>query len=382
VAQPRTQFARVGDVNVGFQVFGEGPIDLVWIWGLASNIETIWEEPSYAAFLRRLGEFARVIVFDRRGSGVSDREGTASTPTLEERVEDVLTVLDAAGSTRAAAFGISEGGALAAVLAATHPERVERIVIYGTMARFLRDADHPWGWMDGAHLATFLEETRATWGTTEGGRDAVRRWAPSMVDDEQFTDWVSRQRRQSVSRGAIGPLLWGSVTAYDLVDVFPAVHVPTLVLHRTGDALIPIAQARWIAEQIPGARFVELPGNDHYPFVGDADGVLAEIEMFVGGGRDPRPRDRRLLTIAVTEVVSSARNLEHLRDDSWRELLAAHDRMTRTHLARFGGEELKRTGEGFVATFDGPARAIRCVLGVLDAAERLGLALPRRRAHR
>ncbi len=375
MSSPRTQFARAGDVNVGFQVLGDGPTDLLWIWGLASNVETVWEEPSYAAFLRRLAEFTRVILYDRRGSGVSDREGLTTTPTLEERVEDALAVLDAARSTRASALGISEGGVLAAVLGATHPDRIDRLVIYGTMARFRRDAQHPWGWLDDEQLADRLEHMRRTWGLSEHADEVVRQWAPSMAGDERFADWVAKQRRLSVSRAAIGPLLWGSVSAYDIVDVFPAVHVPTLVLHRGDDPMIPVAQGRWIAEQIPNAHFVELPGADHYPFIGDAEAVLAEIEQFLVAGQTPRPRDRRLLTIMVGQVASSTRDAGRLGDDAWRELMANHDQVVRDHLSRFDGHELKRSGDGFVATFDGPARAIRCALGILDGADRVGPAL-------
>jgi pimeloyl-ACP methyl ester carboxylesterase len=372
--QTQPKYARAGDVNIAYQVVGDGPVDLVWAYGLASSIEVFWEEPSFAAFFRRLSEFSRLILFDRRGCGASDREGTTVTPTLEERMDDVIAVLDAVGSERASIFGVSEGGALAALFAATHPERTNSIIVYGTMARFRKDADHPWGWADDDGLASFNKAVERGWGTIEGAEGGVPLWAPSMVGDARFTNWMAKYMRQSVSRGAISPLLW-SFPAYDLVDVFPAVRAPTLVLHRREDVLVPVSHGRWIAEQIPDARFVELSGVDHLPFVGDADAVLAEVENFLIGSRGPAPRHRKLLTVAFTDIADSTAKLNDLGDYAWRELLAAHDEVIREHLIRFDGEEVKQLGDGFLAVFDGPARAIRCALGVVDAAARLGLSV-------
>lgn len=373
MASPETQYARAGDVNVAYQVVGDGPVDLVLTWGLATNVELIWEEPSYAAFVRRLGEFARVLLFDRRGCGVSDREGSTVTPTLEERADDVLAVLDAAGSERASIFGVSEGGALAAVLAATYPERIASIVIYSTMARFLRDDEHPWGLWGQDELLDNFARMRDTWGTEEGAAFRIPLWAPSMVGDERFARWFARNMRQSVSRSAIGPLMISSVNVYDLVEVYPTVHVPTLVVHRRDDVLIPISHGRRIAEQIPRARFCELPGRDHLPYCGDVEPLLTEIEDFLVGSRGRTLGDRRLLTLAFTEVVDTTASMAAMSDQARRELLASHDQAVRDHLARFGGTEVKQLGEGFLATFDGPARAIHCVLGIVAAVERIGL---------
>jgi pimeloyl-ACP methyl ester carboxylesterase len=369
---PQTRYASAGDVNIAYQVVGEGPIDLVWAWGLASNIEVAWEEPSYAAFLRRLSEYARVILFDRRGCGASDREGNTVTPTLEERMHDVLAVLDAVGSEQGSIFGFSEGGALAALFAATHPDRTTSVILYGTMARFLRDAEHPWGWADEEGLAAFHEQVQRLWGTPEGSEAGVPWWAPSMAGDARFKDWLAKHTRQSVSRSAILPLM-RSQGAYDLVDVFPAVRVPALVLHRRDDVLVPVSHGRHIAEQIPDARYVELSGVDHFPFVGDTEEVLVEVEDFLVGSRTSTPRHRRLLTLVFTDIADSTVKLADLGDDAWRELLAAHDQAVRTHLSRFAGEEVKHLGDGFLAMFDGPARAIRCALGIVDAAAKLGL---------
>ena len=371
MSQPVTRYAQAGDVNIAYQVVGDGPVDLVWAYGLASNIEVFWEEPSLAAFLRRLSEFTRLILFDRRGCGLSDRHGTTATPTLEERMDDVLAVLDAAGSQRASIFGISEGGALAALFAATHPERTASIVIYGTLAYYHADARYRADLGDGT-LAAFAEAVSRGWGMRSDW--AVQMWAPSMVGDEPFTEWLARYARQSVSRGAVRPLLL-ALSAYDVVDVFPAVRVPTLVLHRRDDGLVPVRHGRHVASQIPDARFVELEGVDHLPFVGDAEAVLAEVQDFLVGSRTPIPRQRRLLTLVFTDIADATHKAVDLGDDVWRELLAAHNRDVRTHLTRFGGAEVKQLGGGALAVFDGPARAIRCALGIMDAAEPKGLSV-------
>jgi pimeloyl-ACP methyl ester carboxylesterase len=373
MAQPTTRYAKAGDVNIAYQVIGDGPVDLVWAWGLASNIEVVWEEPSYAAFLRRLAQFARVILFDRRGCGVSDREGSTVTPTLEERMDDVIAVLDAVGSETASILGVSEGGCLAAALAATHPQRVSRTILYGTVARFRPDTDHPWGLGDKAALADFAEWVRRGWGTTRGAENAVPLWAPSMIGDQRFTAWFAKHCRQSVSRGAILPLMWSSASAYP-VDVFAAVRVPTLVLHRRDDQLVPVEQGRRIAELIPDARFVELPGADHFPFLGDAEAVLAEIEGFLLGSRSTWPRQHRLLTVLAIDIAGSAGS-PNRTPDAWRELMAGYREMVRHHLNRFGGEEVNRVADGILAVFDGPGRAIRCAMSIAGAAARGGLAV-------
>jgi pimeloyl-ACP methyl ester carboxylesterase len=372
---PHTQFATTADdVNIAYQVFGEGPAELVWLWGLASSIEVAWEEPSYAAFLRRLGDFARVILYDRRGCGASDREGAAATATLEERVEDLIAVLDAVGADKPCLLGVSEGGALAAVTAATQPTRIGNIILYGTMARFVRDDEHPWGWADAKFLATFYETMSRVWGTTEGSHMAVPLWAPSLVGDEPFAEWMAKHSRSAVSRSAVLPMQ-RSFDAYDLVDVFPMVRVPTLVLHRAEDALVPASHGRWIAERVPNARYVELPGIDHLPFVGDTDPVLAEIEVFVTGDRPPLPDQRRLLTVVAIDSPDGDRAPQRTGHAVWRELLGVYDEIIRNHAVRFDAVSLQNVGPRFVAAFEGPARALRCSLGVVEATEHLGLSL-------
>jgi pimeloyl-ACP methyl ester carboxylesterase len=368
---PVTRYARAGDVNIAYQVVGDGPVDLVWAYGLASNIEVFWEEPSLAAFFRRLSEFTRLILFDRRGCGLSDRHGTTATPTLEERMEDVLAVLDAVGSQQASILGISEGGALAALFAATHPERTASIILYGTLTLYDTDARYLAGVGDGTGAA-FVEAVSHGWGMRSDW--AVRMWAPSMAGDEPFTEWLAKYARQSVSRGVILPLLW-AFRAYHLAEVFPAVRVPTLVLHRRDDGLVPVRHGRHIASQIPDARFVELEGVDHLPFVGDTEAVLAEVQDFLVGWRAPIPRRRRLLTLVFTDIADSTSKAVDLGDDAWSEVLATHDRDVRTHLTRFGGVEVKHLGGGVLAVFDGPARAIRCALGIVEASEPKGLSV-------
>jgi pimeloyl-ACP methyl ester carboxylesterase len=367
VAQPTTRYALAGDVNIAYQAIGDGPVDLVWAWGLASNIEVVWEEPSYAAFLRRLSQFARVILFDRRGCGISDREGTAVTPTLEERMDDVIAVLDAVGSEKASILGVSEGGCLAAALAATHPHRVSSIILYGTVAHFRQDS----GLAGKETLADFAEWMRRGWGTTQGAENALRLWAPSMVGDQRFTAWLAKHCRQSVSRGAILPLMWSSAYAY-LVDVLPAVRVPTLVLHRRDDRLVPVGHGRHIAQLIPDARFVELSGADHFPFVGEADAVLTEVESFLIGSDSGWSSHRRLLTVLCTDIAGSV-DSSNLAQDARRELMAGYEDVVRHHVIRFEGEVVRLVNHGVLAVFDGPGRAIHCAVSIRDAAARVEL---------
>jgi pimeloyl-ACP methyl ester carboxylesterase/class 3 adenylate cyclase len=373
MGQPETRFASAGDVNIAYQVIGEGPVDLVWAYGLASNVEVFWEEPSLAAFFRRLAEFSRLIIFDRRGCGLSDRGGALTTPTLEERADDIMAVLDAVGSERASIFGVSEGAGLAALFASTHPERTASIVLYGAMCR-LTGVEHPLGWHDERVLMRFFAWMGWLWGTEDGAQIGVPVWAASMTGDAEFTSWLGRYMRQSVSRNEIDPLLM-AIVGYDLADVFPAVRVPTLVVNRRDDPLAPVGYARRIASMVPDVHLVELDGVDHLPFVGDAEAVAAEIEEFLVGSRAQGARQRRLLTLLFTDIAHSTAQVAKRGDDVWRELLAAHDTDVRRHLGRFGGDELKHLGDGFLAAFDGPARAIRCALGIIDAAERRGLAL-------
>jgi pimeloyl-ACP methyl ester carboxylesterase/class 3 adenylate cyclase len=372
---PTTQFATApGDVSIAYQVFGDGPADVVWLWGIASSIEVAWDEPGYAAFLRRLGEIARVVLYDRRGCGASDREGSTATATLEERVEDLNAVLDAVGSEKPCLFGVSEGGALAAVAAATQPARTGRIILYGTMARFVRDDEHPWGWGDAQFLASFYENLREVWGTVEGAQAAIPLWAPSLTGDEHFAEWMAKHSRSAASRSAILPMM-RSFGEYDLVDIFPMVRVPALVLHRADDSLVPVSHGRWIADRMPSASYVELPGVDHLPFVGDTEPLLAAVEAFVHGEPPPLGDARRLLAVVVLDVANGDRAAERLGHSGWRELLAGYEQVVRAHAARFDAVSTTYVGTRFVLAFEGPARALRCAFGIVAATDRFGLQL-------
>lgn len=370
---PPTRFARAGEIDIAYQVLGDGPVDLLWVGGLCSNIEVLWEEPRWAALMRRLSSFSRLIIFDRRGCGISDRGGATTTPTLEERLEDVTAVLDAVDSERAALFGFSEGGQVAGMYAATYPERVSHIILYGTIARFIRDSEHPWGWQSREDVDAFIRLVSQGWGEAETAPVAAALWAPSVADDERFTDWLAKWARQSLSRRDVAPFLRANLS-YDLDEVFPAVRAPALVLHRTDDVLVPVSNGRWIARQIPGSKLVELPGVDHFPSIGDSEAVAVEIETFLVG-RAPQPvRDRRLLTIVVAELDQAA-PVAPLDDGAWRELLDSYDRAVDEQVERFGGKRMVTSGEVVLAAFDAPARAIRGATALVDTAHRLGLDL-------
>ncbi len=312
--------------------------------------------------MRRLAEFTRLIVFDRRGCGVSDREGETITPTLEERMDDIVAVLDAVGSSQAVLLAVSEGGNLAALFAATYPERTSGLILYATVARWRRDDDHPWGWKNAEEQRELFEWMRDAWGLRDGVEPAVGLWAASLVGDERSLDWFARWTRQSVSRSAIWSLLW-TLSSYDLVEVFPVVRVPTLVLHRVDDALVGVDHSRRIARQVPDAKLVELPGVDHLTFAGDTDAIITEMEHFLVGSRGDRQRQRRLVTVLVAVIVDPAKQLTVLGDTAWRELLAVHQHDVSAHLDRLGGHQAERLDDRVTAVFDGPARAIRCTQG-------------------
>lgn len=366
---PVTRYAYAGDVAIAYQVTGEGATPLVFVVP-QSNVELLWEEPSVSDFLRRLGRFTRLITYDKRGTGLSDRKVEA--PTLEERAEDVLAVLDAVDVEQAALFGISEGGSLAAYVAATRPDRVTATIVWGTPSRFIRDDAHPWGWATREQMESFVETIVDGWGSDEAAERAVAIWAPSMVGDARFTASFAKFRRHSISRDAVAAHM-ASALQYDLADVFPTVRVPTLLMHRVDDSLVSVEQGRRLAEVMPDARYVELPGADHLPFLGDTESVLAEIEHFLTGRRSVVPGQRRLLTLLVTDIVESTAMAGAMGDGPWSALLGRFDDTVRRCIERFGGREVKQTGDGFLVTFEGPARAIQCAMAIADGAERLGL---------
>jgi pimeloyl-ACP methyl ester carboxylesterase/DNA-binding SARP family transcriptional activator/class 3 adenylate cyclase len=363
---PRTQYARRGDVSLAYQVVGEGP-NLVLIPGWVSHIEYAWEVPGYADFLRRLTSFSRLILVDRRGTGLSDP--VAALPTLEERADDVRAVMDAADTERAAIFGISEGGPMSMLLAATHPERVAALVLYGTFARGTATADYPWRYTP-KEVEVALDMIQAHWGT---GRVA-RVLAPSLKSDPGLLEAWGRFERLSVSPGQ-ARTLFRMVLDIDVRHVLPAIHTPTLMLQRSGDRTTTPPNGRYIAEHIPGARYVELPGKDHFPWLGDYHTMLDEVQEFLTGVRPAPEPERILATVLFLDIVGSTARLAELGDRAWGDLLARYRTLVRAELTRYRGLEIGTAGDSFLATFDGPARAIRCACAISDAMGGLGIAV-------
>jgi class 3 adenylate cyclase len=363
---PETRYAKTSDgVHIAFQTVGQGERDLLLIEGFSSHVELAWEMPSSEAFFLGLASFSRLILFDRRGVGVSDR--TAGAATLEQRMEDMRAVLDAVGSERAVLMGVSEGAPAAVLFAATYPERVQALVLHGGMARSTWAPDYPWA----APAEALLEATSLIEPVLFTGGD-MEIWAPSLADDEQAKAWLGRYRRSAVSPGGLAQMFLLSLEI-DVRAVLPTIGVPTLVLHRRGDRVVNRRAGKWMAEQIPGARFVELEGQDHFPWSGDSRAVIDEVEEFLTGARHVVEPDRVLATVLFTDIVGSTERATELGDRAWRLRLDQHDAAVRDLLARHRGREVKTTGDGFLATFDGPARGIRCALELQSALAPLGI---------
>jgi pimeloyl-ACP methyl ester carboxylesterase/DNA-binding winged helix-turn-helix (wHTH) protein len=356
----RVQYARSGDVNIAYQVLGSGPIDLVFVMGWVSHLEYYWREPSFARFLRRLARFSRLILFDKRGTGLSDP--VTHMPTLEQRMDDVRAVMDTVGSKRAVLLGVSEGGPLCSLFAATYPNRTEALVMIGTYARRTRTSDYPWAPTDEEREA-FCREILAGW----GGPVGLDLRAPSMADDPAFSDWWAAYLRMGASPSAAVALTRMNAQI-DIRHVLPTVKVPTLVLHRSGDRCLRVEEGRYVASRIPDARFVELPGDDHLPFVGDADGLLDEIERFVGVSRQRLDASRMLATILCVTSTSGNAVMSAAERDPLQALV-------RTEAGRFGGSSVACRDDRVTAVFDGPARAIRCARAISATAAGYGLAL-------
>jgi class 3 adenylate cyclase len=367
VERSETRYARSGDVSIAYQVVGEGPFDLVYVPGWVSNVELMWDEPDYAAFLERLASFSRLIIFDKRGTGLSDPVPLDRLPTLEQRMDDVRAVMDAVGSDRAALLGHSEGGNMCVLFSATYPDRTTALVLVGCYAKRIRSDDYPWA-PTVEDRAREIEQTEATWGSPE----AFRELAPSKANDEAFERWVGRYLRQSASPKAAAALLRMN-TQIDVREVLPAIRVPTILIYRTDDADVHVDEGRYIAERIPGARFVEVPGADHSMWTGDATAILDEIEEFLTGVRRGPEPDRVLATVLFTDVVGSTELATRLGDRAWRDLLGRHHAAVRRELGRWRGREVDTAGDGFLATFDGPARAIRCAAAAVDAIRGFGM---------
>ena len=359
-------YARTADgVSLAYRVMGDGPLDLIWVPGFVSNFETLLELPDAADMFDRLAEFARVILFDRRGQGLSDRP--PSPPTLEEGTDDIRAVLDAAGAERPAIFAMSEGGPRSMLFAATFPERVRALVLWGTYARLLA--------ADGYEIGVAREQFAAMCRTMEegwGGPVFADAFVPSRADDPAFLEWWARFLRGGASpRGAVDLLrLYAEV---DVRHVLPAVAVPTLVMNRAGDRITPVSWARYLADHIPGARFAEVPGSDHAPGTEHVAEVVGEIEEFLTGVRHEHEPDRVLATVMFTDIVDSTRRAAELGDREWRRLVARHDDLIRRAIERHRGRPIKTLGDGFLATFDGPARGIRAARSITEQVRHLGL---------
>jgi class 3 adenylate cyclase len=362
---PETRYAKSGDIHIAYQITGGGALDLVMVPGFVSHLDLVWDDPRAAHFLSRLASFCRLIRFDKRGTGLSDR--VAAIPTLEERMDDVRAVMDAVGSHRAAVFGISEGGPMSALFAATYPDRTSALVMYGAMARMAWAPDHPWG-RTNEELSSRLSGVEQAWGSGA----SVDTYAPSLAGDPAYRKWYATWERASASPGAVLALLLMNMEI-DARHVLRTIRVPTLVLHRSGDRAVRVEQGRCIAERVADAKYVELAGSDHTPWAGDTDSLIAEVEEFLTGVRQPPDTDRLLATVLFTDIVGATEHAARVGDRRWREILTQHHGLVRQQLQRHRGREIDNAGDGFLASFDGPARAIRCAGAIANAVRALGI---------
>jgi class 3 adenylate cyclase len=363
---PDTRYARSGEVGIAYQVVGEGSMDLVLAFPFLSHLDLLWESPAMAHFVRRLGSFARLIIFDRRGVGLSDPvEGAA---TLEERMDDVRAVMDAAESGRAALLGMSEGATMCMLFAATYPERTSALALWGAMARSTEADDYPWAPPKQALLEANSELVSPLWG--QGATIDI--FSPSLADDPRAREFQARFERQAASPMRVQQLFEMFLDT-DVRDALPLIQAPTVVMHRRGDPVVNYRAARWLAEQIWNSRYVEFEGDDHFPWVGDSGAPLETLEEFLTGVRPGPTPERVLATVLFTDIVDSTRLATELGDRRWRDLLEEHQRVVRGHLERFGGREVKTTGDGFLAVFDGPTRAVECARGIADDMPSLGI---------
>ncbi len=376
---PRTRYARSGRYYIAYQVAGDGP-DLLYIPGWVSQIDLYWDEPSVARFFRRLASFSRLILFEQRGNGLSDPVDASAVPTLEERMDDLVAVLDAVGSDRAAVLGQGYGTPLATMFAASYPGRTSHLVLYSPVAKAgLKTDDYPWGSTPEQARAWAKDEDG--WGTDEFAKAWVARLAPSVADDERFVAWAARIIRASASPSTARAFR-AMNARMDVREILPFVRVPTIVLGRK-DATLPkggvdfppMEEGNWVAERIPGAKLVELPGRDYLPWVGEQDALVDHVAEFVTGSAPAPEAERVLLTVLFTDIAGSTELASKLGDRRWRDILERHNEVVRARLEQFRGREIDRAGDGFLATFDGPARAVRCAQAVLADAGKEGLTL-------
>ena len=364
---PETHYARSGDVCIAYQVTGESGMDMVWAPGTASHLDLMWEWPPYVRLIEGFSAFCRLIRFDKRGTGLSDRPATVAT--LEQRIDDIRAVMDAVNSKRATIYGVSEGGSMACLFAAMYPDRTRSLVLYGTQARWVRADDYPWG-PTRAVYDQMIEQVRETWPS----REYLMGWGAGLGRDADpaVLEWWVRYAQAGASPSSLAVLeaMNGEI---DIRAILPTIRVPTLVLHRTGDPGTRVEAARDLAAKIPGARFVELPGGDLHGYAGVERRILDEIEEFVTGTRSAIVTDRFLTTVCFLDIVGSTERAVALGDTGWRDLLGAYYALVRREVARYRGEEQNTAGDGFLATFDGPARAIRCAMAIREIVRRLGI---------
>ena len=363
---PEVRYARSGDVDVAYMVLGSGVVDLVLVMGWLTHLEVYWEEPSYRRFVQRLAGFTRLILFDKRGMGLSDR---TTVGTLEERMDDVRAVMDAVGSRRAVLMGISEGAPLSMLFAASHPERTAALIFSGGEVKEVTTDDWPWGQSTREEFEKHMERVLAsdTW-----GKPAPVFFAPSRMHEPALMEWLGRLERSAASPAA-GVAFMRMGSEIDVRRVASSIRVPTLVMHSPRDPVVHFEQGRWLARTIPDAAFVELSGIDHAPWFDCVDEVISEVSEFITGFREPATPEQVLATVLFTDIVGSTERARELGNRRWRELLEQHHSAVRSEISRYRGREIDTAGDGFLASFDGPARAIRCALSVVDALDRLGL---------
>ena len=365
---PTTRYARSGDASIAYHVTGKGQLDLLFLPGWISQIEQLWDAPAMRRFLERLAVFNRLILFDRRGTGLSDRQ--LSEQTIEQDAQDALAVLDAAGSERAALFTYSLGGLVGAHLAAEYPERVGALIMYASIARTTWAPDYDWA-LTREERESLTEVSLGNWGELEN--PVLKVLAPSMADDATLAEWFARMQRLAASPAEAHSML-KAMSDLDVRDALPQIRVPTLVMHRSRDEAWDRRHSQYLADNIAGARYVELDGADSFPFIGDSDAIIEEIEEFLTGGRSGGELARGLLTVMFTDIVDSTTHAAKVGDSRWRDLLALHSTEVRAQLARFGGREVKTVGDGFLVTFDGPpSRALRCAQAIAGGARILGV---------
>ena len=365
--QPETHYVQNGDVNIAYQVIGEGNLDIVFVMGWISHLEYFWIEPNFAAFLNRLASFSRLILFDKRGTGLSDRVPLSQLPTLEQRMEDVHAVMDAVGSEKAALIGVSEGGPMCSLFAATYPERTAALVMIGTYAKRIKDEDYPWG-VSAEDREDFFELMKKDWGTPVG----IEERAPTLADNEEFRNWWATYLRMGASPGAAVALTKMNAEI-DVRNVLPSIRVPTLVVHRSGDMCLKVEEGRFVASQIPGCKYVELDGVDHLPFVGEQNEILDEIEEFLTGVRHGGEIDRVLATVMNVKIIDPQTEARERGEADWEDLLERSRIYVKRQFELFRGREVSYDETGVLATFDGPARAIQCACVITDSAQRLGI---------